>query len=1152
MVSPTPTLTATDPALSQLMASAPQASVWVMASAGSGKTKVLTDRVLRLLLAGAHPTRILCLTFTKAAAAEMATRIADRLAGWAVADGAELATELTGLAGTPPDQAGIDRARRLFATVLDAPGGLTVQTIHAFCQSVLQRFPLEAGLPPGFAVLDERTAAERLRMARDRMIRDARPDRSQALPEALIELSSRVSEDVFSRLVGALLSERAKLRQAAGSAGGMAGLEALLRRHHGVGVADTDTTLLEAAAVETAFDATGLQRAARALAKGSKSDIERAATIGRWLENPETRLTEYAAYRSAFLIQSGDPRKILATRRVSQVDPEAIPTLEAEAMRLQGLENRRRSVDCVVRTIALIRIALHVLEIYEADKLRHGFVDYDDLVIAVRNLLRRSDFASWVLYKLDGGLDHVLIDEAQDTNPEQWQIAEALTEEFFAGSGRADARAQPERTVFAVGDIKQSIFSFQRADPQGFLDTRERFASRVQEVGQVWEDVRLDVSFRSTSVVLQAVDAVFNTALARCGVVDDGAELKHHCHRVGQAGRVEIWPPVEPDDEVFASGWQLPTTQRKRSDPRLRLAKRIAEQIKAWITNREILDSKGRPIRPGDIMILVRRRGPFVDELVRELKTHGVDVAGVDRMVLTDQLAVMDLVALGNVLLLPEDDLTLATVLKGPIIGFSEDELYDLCRERSRPRLWQELQRRAAADTRYRDVFTYLSELRRRADFVPPYEMFAEILARGGRRKLLDRLGPEAADPLDEFLAQALAFERSHVPSLQGFLHWLAAAEFEVKRDLETGHADQVRILTVHGSKGLQAPIIFLPDSVQPPSGTPDLLWTRSDGIELPLWSPRQDADDAVAGAARSASADKRDQEYRRLLYVAMTRAEDRLYIAGWNNKTKAEPVGWHRMARDGLAPLAGSQTDGLILEEPQQAEPDGPPSPPMRRQRPTRLPDWARRAPAPESRSSRPLRPSRPEEDPPVRSPFDSGDSRRFRRGRIIHFLLQWLPLVPCKQRRRAAQAYLARSVHGLAPTDQETYAAEVMALLDDQRFAALFSPAAMAEAPIVGSIGDAGEPVLVSGRIDRLLVLESEVLAVDFKTNRPPPQQAENVSRVYLRQMTAYRELLRQLYPDRPVRCALLWTDGPRLMELPDRLLDDFVMQARRPVGP
>jgi ATP-dependent helicase/nuclease subunit A len=1127
----------------QQNASAPNQSVWVAASAGSGKTKVLTDRVLRLLLSGARPERILCLTFTKAAAAEMATRIAGRLSKWAVASDPVLRDELEDLSGYPSEDIVLERARRLFATVLDAPGGLEVQTIHGFCQSILRRFPLEANLPPQFDVLDERTAAERMRMARDLMIIGARRGTPPDLAEGLSEVTARVSEDGLSDLVGDLLSERARLASAITEAGGFDNLATRIRGLLGVDEGTTDAALVGDAVLDAAFDPSGLRLAVEALSSGSKTDIERGDIIASWLAAPDERSEGFDFYKSAFLTKDGGVRARLATKKVVEAFSTVLDILTEEALRLTRLEDLRRALDLAVRSVALVRVATSMLAIYEDGKRRHGFVDYDDLILAARDLLWRPGVASWVLFKLDGGLDHVLIDEAQDTNPEQWSIVEKLTEEFFTGISAAEA---VDRTAFAVGDVKQSIFSFQRADPQGFLDMRANFAERVTAVDKGWASIELDMSFRSTTAVLGAVDAVFNTSAAGSGVLESGEDgaaraLRHRAHRAGQAGLVELWPPEMPaEDQDDRAGWEPPVKQREGDEPRRRLAGKIAGRIEDWLATGEVLPSKGRSIRPGDIMVLVRRRGRFVGELVRALKDKGIAVAGVDRMVLTDQLAVMDLVAFGQFLLLPEDDLNLATILKGPLIGLDEERLYELCWDRGGQGLWRVLAARATDDDEIGRIHHMLSRWLARADFTPPYELYAELLASGGRRHILERLGPEAGDPVDEFLVQALEYERSHVPSLQGFLHWLAAADFEVKRDLETGQSNQVRILTVHGSKGLQAPVVFLPDTMAAPDRTPKLLWTKDqDGFSLPIWSPSRDTDVPISAEARRIAAEKRDEEYHRLLYVAMTRAEDRLYVVGWGTKRAATAATWYQMIKDGLEPIAREEEGRLTLESPQTDPPDGGVGPTDAPAVAKALPPWATALPLADAHPPRPLSPSRLEPEMPVRSPFQESGTQRFRRGRIIHYLLQWLPLVEPELRERSARVYLSRPVHDLDETERELYLSETMNLLDDPNLSDIFASDALAEVPIVGTVGTGANAIVLSGRIDRLLVRDTEVTVIDFKTNRPPPARVQDVPGAYLRQMAAYRVLLSDIYPDRSIRCALLWTDGPNLMELPSHLL-------------
>ncbi|MEI8393631.1 MAG: double-strand break repair helicase AddA [Rhodospirillaceae bacterium] len=1162
-----------DPDVSQRLASDPAASVWVGASAGSGKTKVLTDRVLRELLGGTPPARILCLTFTKAAAAEMANRINHKLSLWATAEEAALEDSLAELTGERPSVAMRREARRLFARVIDCPGGMKLQTIHAFCQSLLRRFPLEAGLAPHFEVMDEATATELLIGARGRVLDAAREQPDGLIGRALSRLTANLHEDGLGALMSELAAERGRLRRILDSHGGLTATIAEVYRTLGLAAGLDEGAVLEAACAETAFDGEALRRVCRALETGSESDQQRGLGMAAWLAAPlSARRAGFEAYCALFLTKDGQPRKTLITKKAMKGASDAPEILVVEAERLVLVRERHNAAAIAASTAALLVFAEALLEGYGRLKAARALLDYDDLILGARDLLGRPGVAPWVLYKLDGGLDHILIDEAQDTNPEQWQVVARLAEEFFAGEGArtgpGPVSGAPIRTVFAVGDEKQSIFSFQRADPREFARMRSHFQEKVEGAHRVWRQVRLDISFRSTATVLRAVDRVFASAEAREGVVlDPAGEIRHFANRRGHGGLVELWPPVCPVEPPEPETWQAPVTREPADQPSARLAAAIASTVRDWLDHGEILESRGRPVRPSDIMVLVRRRGSFVAELVRALKERTVPVAGVDRMVLTGQLPVMDMMALAQFLLLREDDLTLATVLKGPFIGLDEDQLYVLAFGRP-GNLWQALAVRAVTEplSAYARAYVWLDKLLGAADYVPPYEFFAGVLHRpcpadseSGLRAVLGRLGSEARDPLDEFLTICLTFQRGHAPSLQGFLHWLAASDAEIKREQEQGGGPEggvVRILTVHGAKGLQAPIVFLPDTLARPTMSVRILWPDEQRT-VPLYPPRRALEESVCAAARAEADRTRDQEYRRLLYVALTRAEDRLYVCGWQGKRTPSAGTWYSLIADALRadalaqPFAfewsgpgGWSGDGIRLFEPQTA----PVEFTQQKQRSkvlAGLPPWAEAPAPPEPEPSRPLTPSRPDDDaePPVRSPLGEDDGGRFRRGLLLHRLFQTLPDLEPGVRATAARRFLMRPVHGLSAAVCEEMVAEALAVLEHPDFAPLFGPGSRAEVPLVGTVGER----VLSGQIDRLLVTECDVWIVDFKTNRPPPRSPADVAPLYLGQMASYRTAIRMIYPQHTVHCLLLWTDGPDMMELPESLLAAAPIQRR-----
>jgi ATP-dependent helicase/nuclease subunit A len=1125
----------------QARASNPQASVWVSANAGSGKTHALTTRVARLLLDGTEPERILCLTFTKAAAAEMASRLYRRLGDWAMASDEVLAFDIAKIEGPMPDKAKLTRARRLFARAIETPGGLKIQTIHAFCERLLGRFPLEAKVPPNFDILDERSAAELLQEVRDAVLARAREDGESPLGRALSHVVGRIDETVFDKLMREIAGKRASFARLADRYGGVDGVAAAIRVALNVGADDTVESARAELFEAPDFPEAEMRACLEVLRGGTVTDQKQAAKLAVVLGASEARDVLRDTYLEIFLTGEGEPRKAIVTKKQGEKYPGAAAALAEEQLRVVAHVTRLKSVQVAEASEAILRLADEILKGFAEAKRRRAYLDYEDLIARTRDLLMTSAMAPWVLYKLDGGIDHILVDEAQDTSPDQWDVISELTVEFLSGAGARGVA----RTVFAVGDEKQSIFSFQGADPRRFDEMRRHFEQRVKAAELVWSPVRLVRSFRSVPEVLKAVDAVFARAgenLTASGMVDE-----HIPVRELDAGLVELWDIEKPDEKAEPDPWDAPLDYINEADPRARLAERIACTIEGWIAKKEMLVAKGRAIRPGDILILVRRRDAFVVEMIRRLKTKNIPVAGADRMVLTDEIAVMDLMALGRFVLLPEDDLTLATLLKSPLVGLGENELFDLAWNRYGT-LWLALQKRAGENERFKAAHDLLARLLARADFEPPYEFFAHVLGEErGRLKLLSRLGADAADPIDEFLNLALDFERDHAVSMQAFLHWVERGGAEIKRDMDKGR-DEVRIMTVHGAKGLEAEIVFMPDTCGAPSAQhdPGLIALPTDPPLL-LWPVRKKDEDAVTGGARDLHRRAQMEEYRRLLYVAMTRARDRLYVCGYRGAREPAADCWYNLIADALKPLAEEVTldDGRKLwriegEQKRVAEPEAV----AVAAKAMPLPAWARAAPAPEPSPSRPLAPSRlPPEgplEPPALSPLEGDKGARFLRGRLIHRLLQTLPDLAEGEREAAARRLIESPAHDLDEAAREEIVAATLAVLRDPAFAAIFAEGSRAEAALVGRIEFAGKPTLVSGQIDRLCVTPDRVLVVDYKTNRPAPPDLAHVSHAYLAQMAAYRALLSDIYPGREIACALLWTDGPRLMELPSERLD------------
>ena len=1093
----------------QRRAADPAASAWVDANAGSGKTKVLADRVLALLLQGALPERILCLTYTRAAAAEMRIRIERELAGWATAPDTDLARALVDLGAEAPDEDMKARARRLFARTVDAPVGLRIDTIHAFCQSLLGRFPIEAGVSPWFQLADEREALTRQANARDAVL-DRRGD---GIGEAVARIADNLSEYNIRAFIAELLRNR-----------GAFGPQAL----------DTlrSALVLPEVPERTKKGMKALRKAAEILAGGGVRDRQHAERLRCWADIGEPSDDDIDEVRKVFFKSNGEEREEFGTKNLP--GRERLPGLLAdERERIERLRTRRRIEATLAASEAALALGEAVDREYRRSKGRAGLLDYDDLIERARDLLRHAP-AAWVHYKLDRGIDHVLIDEAQDTSPEQWDVVEALTQEFFAGEGAGEG----PRTLFAVGDPKQSIYRFQGAEPARFDEMRRKLGKRAQDAGQRWEDVPLEVSFRAAPVLLEAVDAVF---AGEHGLGLEGPAPVHKPSRSGAGGRVEVWPLETGERREPGDPFEPPAAYLREDAAETALADRIARRIRTWLDRGEPVAPGGRRMRPGDIMILLPRRSgrAFIPRVIATLKQLEVPVAGIDRMTLTGELAAMDLAAIGDFVLLPEDDLTLATVLKGPLFGFDDEALFELARGR-KGTLWAALRKRRDTE-RFGPCFEALGALLGKADYVGVHAFFAELLAEGGfRRRIAARLGEEANDPIDEFLNAALDYERRHPPGLQGFLQWLRSGEAEVKRQLDRHGRDEVRVSTVHGAKGLEAPVVILPDTAAAPAHPSRRQTLYRDGGVL-LWPPSTNRDriDPYSGELLD-RADREDEaEHRRLLYVAMTRAADRLVVCGWNNSGRElHEDCWYNAVSDGLRDRMTPEEDPdfaepLLVMERRAADAEAE-RPAEDREALPPLPGWARQ-PAPPVPAAAP-----PDGDGgeafAAASPLGGGPGGRFRRGLAVHKLLEMLPEVAPERRFEAARRFL--EADPALAGDAEATAREALAVLDDPAFGAVFGPGSRAEAPLVGRIG--GETV--SARIDRLALLDDETLVVDFKSGRAPAGLAQ-VPPGYLRQLARYAALLGQLRPGVPVRAALLWTGAPSLMPVPESSLAPYM---------
>ena len=1151
----------------QALAADPDRSAWVSAHAGSGKTHVLAGRVVRLLLAGAEPSKILCLTYTKAAAGEMKTRIFRILGAWATAGDAELARGISAIEGRAPRKAELSRARQLFARALETPGGLKIQTIHAFCEAILKRFPLEANIAGHFELTDSGAESALLAEARRALLCGLDDPRRPALSAAFTRILDRVGESGLDQLLSAIVANRDGLKAFIAEIGGDGAWTAIFDEY---GFAPgMDSAAMARAAwplpglgvdfigeIIAQAEATGAGNVGKHFAPAMKA----ALAAG----DPEKRLD---LAKSALCTEKGMPRAQSDTFVAGKLEirlPGLRVALQRAAESVLAAADRIATLAMVEDTVAALTLADALLERYERLKSGRGLLDFNDLIQRTLALLARDDAAQWVQYKLDKGIDHLLVDEAQDTSPAQWKIIAGVVAEFFAGVG---ARSDVNRTLFAVGDEKQSIYSFQGADPASFSLERDAYRRRAAEAGRPLEPVELRQSFRSTEEVLDFVDEVFRDAQAREGLTRDAAPLEHKSVRIGAPGSVELWPSLGAPEIEEPEDWRQAIDHAKA--PAVQLAQAIARTVHGWIRDGAAIEGKAgvaRAMRPRDIIVLVRKRDRFMHALARalkELENPAIAAAGADRLRLTDHIAVKDMIALGRVCLQPQDDLSLAAVLKSPVFGLDDLAVEMLAEGRGNATLLAAVKHNAAGDPVSSGIAERLARWRAEVDAKPPFEFFSAILGRDGvRRAMQARLGPEASEILDEFLGYALAFEKTGSSGLEAFLAALESSAPEIKREA-AGSRDELRIMTVHAAKGLEAPVVFLVDSGGAPTHgghLPTLMRFNSQGGnwrgEGFIWRSGKETQNTWRRQREDERRLAAAEEYRRLLYVGLTRAEDRLIVCGYHGKSEKE-ARWHDLASQAFDRL-GARVETIrnpaldmevrrfalsVAPDPLARQEDG-----EREAAPTALPDFLTRPLAAEPRPPRPFSPSgavlltETGDPPPTRSPVFSpvGEPAfAIRRGQAMHRMLQVLAGMDATRRASAADAWLARAAVDWPAGEAARARDAVLKTLSDPAFAPVFAPGSRAEVALQGVLRLGGQDRMIAGKIDRL-VMGREILIVDFKTGRAPVSSAD-VSESHVAQLALYRALLSAIDPRTAIRAALLFVESPVFHEVPDARMDE-----------
>ncbi|MEO0990338.1 MAG: double-strand break repair helicase AddA [Pseudomonadota bacterium] len=1110
----------------QLDAATPDRSTWVAANAGSGKTRVLTDRVARLLFGGVRPERILCLTYTRAAASEMQNRLFKRLGGWTMKPDVELRDELRDLGETEHlTSEDLRRARQMFATAIETPGGLKIQTIHSFCAGLLRQFPLEAGVSPGFREMDDRSG----RLLRQDVVEELSKQQS-GLVDSLARFQSA---EGLESLLNDILKHRDSLLEPVDRDQVFAQLGLLPESSEA-------TVALTLGLTKT--DADVLRRLVSVLPDFGANDQKAAAKLAP-IASVGPQVSDLPVLETVFL--TGVTAQLPFTAKTGRFPTKPaqnaiaadLPYLNDFMERVERARDVSLRLAAAERTLALRAFAHPFLAAYEAAKAQRGWLDFDDLIMRTRELLSHPGVADWVLFRLDGGIDHVLVDEAQDTSPAQWDVVERLTQEFTSGEG---ARSDTPRTLFVVGDKKQSIYSFQGAAPKAFDQMRRAFGTRLESVGKPLQDVSLLHSFRSSPAILGFVDKTLGT-----GNEDSlGSQVSHIAFHGDLPGRVDVWPMLEKSAKVERPPFEAPVDQTPEDHEAVRLAGLLAGFIREHVEGGTTLPIDGatrRHLRYGDFLILVQRRsGLLFRELIRALKAAHVPIAGADTLEVNEELAVKDLVALLSFLATPEDDLSLAAALRSPLLGWSEDDLFRLAYPRQKGEfLWAQL-RRTADD--HGPTMAILRDLRDQSEYLRPYDLLERALIRhNGRKRLLARLGREAEEGIDALLKLALDYETAEIPNLTGFLSWLEGENVRVKRAFGDA-SDEVRVMTVHGAKGRESPVVILPDTHHRSSPNETGLVAHDGGV---FWSMNQSEAPPELIAAKHDAEQKREEERTRLYYVAMTRAEKWLVIAGAGAR---KDDCWHALAETAARSMGATELET-------------PAGPGMRWETGT----WDARTLLAADRATiqkQPVpqwvhAPKTPRETiQPVLSPSDLGGAKALpgfselseedakARGSAIHLLLEHLPDVSQDLWKTHSETLLP----DLPEADLEGLLEEAKAVMADPELRFLFADDVLAEVSLTAA-PDALSGQRIRGTIDRLLIEPNRVLAVDFKTNAGVPERVDLVPEGILRQMGAYSAMLADVYPDRRIETAILWTRTALLMALPHEIVSAALARAATP---
>jgi ATP-dependent helicase/nuclease subunit A len=1066
----------------QQIASDPNYSIWLSASAGTGKTKVLTDRVLRLLISGVEPRRILCLTFTNAAANEMKERIHSRISKWSVISDKELKLELEALSGSASHSAEVKKAKALLSNYLQKSESLNIYTIHSFCQKVLKQFPIEAQISPSFRIIDEINTQKIFALVKYSLITNS------SLSPVVSKFLGEMHEIKLNELIEEILNHKIKFKYLFDRFRGAADYQNYLR----------STLKLVDGENEISAILDGKKQIARYIDKMSISEIKK-LLLEFVAASSDEMVEQFNKLKSFFLTADEQKKKKLLTKALQSEYPGQLEYLLTIQEAIFETLNRIKTYKLFESSLNLYELAKGVISNYESYKNLQNFLDYDDLIYYTHQLFTKSEFKDWILYKLDGGIEHILVDEAQDTNLNQWKLILAMLSDFVAGESSNKAN----KSIFVVGDEKQSIYSFQGAEYEQFNKIKAEILQQLANSQKKYQVVNLGTSYRSSKLILDTVNQIFNHIRGiDPGLFEaDNFELK--CHLENYGGRVEVWPlyKATKSEDVF---W--PTSyQEQTDDAQDKLAQDIASYIKDMIDSKKILFSTQRPVAPEDFMILLRQRNELAHKIVKELKKLQLPVAGLDRIALFEDLSVQDLLSAAKFALLPEDELNLACLLKSPIINLNDQDLYQLLYKREQ-NLYSQIQQ----DSKYLKVKEQLAEINKLARNLGLSDFFY-VLVYGHNNLIhfLSRNGRESADPINELISLALKFEQEISGSLQEFVSWCSTCNIELARG--TNNDNVIKIMTIHGAKGLQAPIVIVPETTELSKSTDRFLWDDND---CPFFGAKASQYCEFYDNLKQIEKNKQYKEYLRLLYVAATRAQEQLIFCGYSAYENINPNCWYNLVNAALEKTLKTiiRKDVMVLINESSLK-----SPSIAHAK--------QQAIKPLPLINMTIKTSYKCEDQQENimpySPLALDQSATY--GEIIHKILEE------SLATKNIENLLDHHLFDLLPEYYlKLVKPKLYKLINSDEFKRLIQGEIMIEV----SIGSQHEYRL--SRIDLLSLHQDQATIIDYKTDKNVPEDINGVPEKYVAQLKSYKEAIQSIYPNKTIEAKILWIMAPSFMQI------------------